>query len=89
MKLNTITTPDFINGPTSEFWIDNPVSKYSVETPKTNRAKQTKIDKDLRIFVPKYGFYKFGQMMSAGSSAGFTVKLCPRIAVSAQHVNSL
>jgi hypothetical protein len=89
MKLNTITMPDLINGPTNEFYIDNPVSRYSVATPNTKRVKQTKIDNDLRIFVLKYGFYKFGQMMSAGSSAGLTVKLCPRIAVSEQHVHNL
>ena len=66
IKLNTITIPDLIKGPTNEFYIEIPVRKYYVATPKTKKMKHTKSDNDLRIFVLKYGFYKFGQMMSAG-----------------------
>jgi hypothetical protein len=57
---------DFINGPTNEFYIEIPVKKYYVATPNTKKIKQTKSDNDLRIFVLRYGFYKFGQIMSAG-----------------------
>jgi hypothetical protein len=58
--------PDLINGPTNEFYTEIPVRKYYVAIPKTKKMKQTKRDNDLRIFVIKYGFYKFGQIMSAG-----------------------